>query len=86
MVKMVIIAGNYREYVTYIYNNNLTKEKCPYVYHGDQLKVFPSETPILLVGSYINNPATHWQQLFTKFGEVIQVNEYEPTNDAAATE
>lgn len=71
--KMVIIAGNFREYVVYITENDLDIAKCPYVYHGDQLKRFPSDTPIILVGSYINNPASKWDKLFEHFKEVIPV-------------
>lgn len=70
MVKMVIIAGDFREYVKYITENDLERSLCPYVYHGDQLKSYPQDTPVLLVGSYINNPASKWEKLFTHFKEV----------------
>jgi hypothetical protein len=72
-VKMIIIAGNYEEYLDYTYANDLKRTQCPYVYHGDQLKQYPSDTPVILVGSYIKNPAHDWQHLFTHFKEVIPV-------------
>lgn len=76
-IKLIIIAGNFREYVVYITENDLDRDRCPYVYHGDQfkeLKGISRDTPVLLVGSYENNPAAHWDKLFINFREVIQVN------------
>jgi hypothetical protein len=70
---MIIIAGNFREYVEYITEEELDRAQCPYVYHGDMLRGYSSDTPVLLVGSYINNPASRWEHLFTHFKEVSPV-------------
>lgn len=72
-VKMIIIAGNYEEYCDYTYANDLKQRQCPYVYHGDQLKHYPSDTPVILVGNYQKNPASEWSKLFEYFKEVIPV-------------